>query len=739
MRIFVLLLCVATLGLLCCACSNNNNDSGVITISNVESRNTITNASEDRTVHYSESKNSFTEKAASSGLIELYIDSKTNSFGIYDTSLDQLWSTLPLLDSLTQGEALLSNASMASLKVIGGTDVYYLNTQDNSVDYGKASYQLIDGGVEFTFDIFSDRKTAEKTAYSKTDIGFNVTMKVTLADGSMVVDCKYKNLTGNPDACIESIDLLNSFGAYNDTQEDDFLLVPDGSGAIIKTSVYDESFEALSFAVYGNDPSTDSESDGTAVIPAFGIKHGNSAFVSLIQKGDAVATVNAEKAKSLSEYNRVYSSFSVTPVIYSDETLYISKTASVDEISLCYRFLSGNNATYAGLASACREQLIRNSVLSTNTVIEGSYLPFFLTVTGAATESFGPIEYTAQMTAFEQTQDMLSRMKSKGINNVNVRYVGVFTGGVNSRDIAGARLLGRIGGTEGLSELYDYVTTQKMNLFIDINLLSSASGFSSRSAVNLQKKSGEYMPLVSQADYMGTGISQRNYRSLDSLKKIVSSVLADSRSFSFSGFCLNDAGSLLYSDFSTNGYLRQDAADMIKASIASLSTGHKTMAVNGNFYMLKNIDTIVNLPLSAKAANSGAYVSVPFVQLVLHGIVDYAGDPINTETNLEETLLKHVEYGACPHFAWNYESEGVEENDVYYYDNTINTAAEFYTQANELLSDLRSARITDHYEVQDGVFCTEYDTGAMIYVNYTDNDCSTHGIVIEAGSYFRVN
>mgnify|MGYP000143417005 CR=1 FL=1 len=84
------------------------------------------------------------------------------------------------------------------------------------------------------------------------------------------------------------MELLNYFGAYNDTQEDDYLLVPDGSGAIIRTSIYDESFESLSFAVYGSDPSLCGSDEATpAIIPAFGIKHGGSAFVSLIQKGDA--------------------------------------------------------------------------------------------------------------------------------------------------------------------------------------------------------------------------------------------------------------------------------------------------------------------------------------------------------------------------------------------------------------------------------------------------------------------
>ena len=47
--------------------------------------------------------------------------------------------------------------------------------------------------------------------------------------------------------------------------------------------------------------------------------------------------------------------------------------------------------------------------------------------------------------------------------------------------------------------------------------------------------------------------------------------------------------------------------------------------------------------------------------------------------------------------------------------------------------------MTDHYEVDDGVFCTEYDTGSMIYVNYTNEDFSILGVVVEARSFLRVN
>ena len=705
----------------------------------VLARNTMTTASQNADVHFSKSEESFGEAVASSGLIELLIDEATASFAIRETG-HGLWTALPLLSEAPENNVSAFDASMVSLRVTGGSDIYNLNSQDNSVAYGTSSVEKTENGATFTFNIFADEKTAQKKTYEKTDIGFRIIMKVILKDGSMNVSCTHSNITGNENAFIENMEVLNYFGAYNDTNSGDFLLVPDGCGAIINTAIYDEAFESLSFDVYGTDPSAPTESSGDAIIPAFGIKHGDSALAAIIEKGDATASINAKKATAANEYNSVYPSFRITPISYEDETLYISKSSATEEVALCYRFLAGKNATYAGISSACREQLIRNSVLSTRTVDSDDYLPFYLTLTGAATKSFGLIRYLSTLTTFEQAVDMLTRMKGKGINNISVRYAGVFSGGLDSKDIVNTSVLGRLGGTDKLDELYEYISSQKMNLFLDINLVSSASGFSGSAATDIRKENSSYIPRSDLSDYFNVEMAEREFRSLGKIKKVVAQVLADTRYYGFSGYCLNDIGSVLYSDFSNNGFLREAASETISSAIVPLSTGHSTMAVGGNFYMLKNLNSVVNIPLETTVAESGAYIAVPFVQLVLHGIVDYAGSPINTGINLEETLLKYIEFGACPHFEWNYEPiKGNSENDVFYYDNTINAAAEFYTEANEALNDLRDARITDHYEVEDGVYCTEYDTGARIYVNYTNNDFSTLGVVVEARNFLRVN
>ncbi len=732
---FVMLLSAA-------GCSNGASD--VTVIKDIAALNIVPFETRLPQLHTS-SVDQATVLAGESGYIKLYVDETTCSFIVHETVSNIYWNALP--DCLAEMTGPQSKAGVVTLEVLGGSDIFYLNSQDNSVAYNKASYELVENGVKFTYDIFLNEDTAKKEALTKDDIAFRVCVNVTLVDGSMVVRCSHENLSGNKNAFIRNIDLLNYFGAFSNCAVDDFLFVPDGCGAIIKTAIEDDSFEPLEFKVYGADAAVTDDDVNPAVVGAFGMKHLSSAFVAIIEKGDAVATVKANKAVANDLYNRVYASFEITPVFYEDENLYISDSSYTEECSMIYRFVSGSNATYAGLASACREQLIRNGTLSTGNVVAADYLPLNLTVVGATNKELINIgdfslSFPTTLTDFDQARDMLTHMKSKGINNINLRCVGAFSGGYNSSDITDSKLLARLGGESDLSELYDYISSQNMGLFLDINILSyNKNSGKSSAASTITDDHISVTTTNTLKKYLGGDDFDRRVRTTSAVRKVVGTVLSTTRYYNITGYCLNDIGSLLYSDFSSDSADRETVAkQLIAPNVLPLSTGKTTMTVNGNFYMLKNVDVIVDIPLKTSVAQSGAYLAVPFVQLILHGMVDYSGSPINTDNDYEESLLKYIEYGACPAFEWSYEILGDDaENDVFYYDNWLNKAVEYYAKANEALCDLRDARITDHYEIDDGVFCTEYDTGSVIYVNYTDEDYTTMGAVVGARDFIRIN
>lgn len=691
------------------------------------------------------------QQVGKSGLIELLFDESTYSVCVADLSHDdseKLWSALPTQEN--------SGAATATLEIVSGDTLYKLNTQDNSVSFQNAQCSFADDALSVTYILAPDTATAHKEKYDKDDIAFKLVVNYQIKDGSVYVSAKYENLVADSDAKLTKLSLLNSFGAYSEPQQGDYIFVPDGSGALIKTDTRDDSFDSeLSFPIYGGDAASGHANSGTAnaLIPAYGMKQGNNAFVTIIDSGDAIATVSADRVRGGNDFYEAGVSFDITSCTESKGKFYMSSESYDGDIGLCIRFLGGSNADYTGMAAAAREQLIRERILSTRTVEEQEYLPLDLTVIGVSDDtlfSFKRLNLKKEktFTDFEQALDMLTRMKSKGINSIKLRYKGALTGGTDQSSIMTASLLARLGTRSDLKDLVEYVNAQNMEMYLDVNLLSAAKGdsFSSgRTAGSIFDKKAEYNAINNSP--LGKDKYAKRLLGMKYVEKSIIEILKDTRFSQFTGFCLNDVGSLLYSDYK-NGFNRQESAEMISEQLPSLTANMKLMTDTGNFRVIKNVSFISHLPTSASQSRS-AYVSVPFLQLVLHGIVGYSGEPLNFSENAKTSFLRCVEYGASPAYEWTYSDTYADKKNKsdedstdtvgVYYENWIASASELYERADAALKDLQAARMTSHSEIMSGVFCTEYDTGAKIYVNYTESDVTVSGITVPAGDFIRIN
>lgn len=711
-----------------------------------------TNAVESTLLHSVGDKANL-QQVGKSGLIELLFDESTYSVCVADLSHDdseKLWSALPTQEN--------SCAATATLEIVSGDTLYKLNTQDNSVSFQNAQCSFADDALSVTYILTPDSATAHKEKYEKGDIAFKLVVNYQIKDGSVYVDAKYENLVEDSAAKLTKLSLLDFFGSYSEPQQGDYIFVPDGSGALIKTDTRDDSFDSeLSFPVYGGDAASGHANSGTAnaLIPAYGMKQGNNAFVTVINSGDAIATVNADRVRGGNELYEAGVSFDITPCTESKGKFYMSSESYDGDIGLCIRFLGGSNADYTGMAAAAREQLIRERKLSTRTVEEQEYLPLDLTVIGVSDDtlfSFKRLNLRKEktFTDFEQALDMLTRMKSKGINSIKLRYKGALSGGADQSSIMTASLLARLGSRSDLKDLVEYVNAQNMEMYLDVDLLSAAKSdsFSSgKTAGSIFGKKAEYNAANRASATLGKEAYAKRLLGIKYVEKSTVELLSNTRFSQFTGFCLNDVGSLLYSDYK-NGFNRQESAEMISEQLPSLTANMKLMTDTGNFCVIKNVSFISHLPSSASQSRS-AYVSVPFLQLVLHGIVGYSGEPLNFSEDTKTSFLRCVEYGASPAYEWTYSStyadkknksgeDGAEASGVYY-ENWIASASEQYERADAALKDLQASRMTSHSEIMNGVFCTEYDTGAKIYVNYTDSDVTVSGITVPAGDFLRIN
>ncbi len=720
------------------ACSGKGSHAAVIDTA----ANPIYPSATDLSAHYCVTDN--LKEIAASGLITLLFDENSSSIGVRLTANEnsKLWSALP---QAVNGETDSDEADIVALEVIHNDSLYHLNSQDNSVSVGTASWENIENGYKITYLITDDHKCIDNIGAGAADevysagagdtILYKVEVSYTLKDGCLYAELNWKNL-GNDKDILANIGFLEYFGAGSTQQVGDFILVPDGSGAIVDLTSAGE-LEPLSIAVYGSDIGQ-SESTASAVIPAFGMKSGNDAFVAIIEQGDALAEITANKAKSGSNYNRVGANFAVTPSQIDGDKEYFSEIGYSGAISLCFRFLSGSDASYAGLAAACREQLVRNFTLSNGSVQETEHMPILVNVIGSAKES-GFLSFSKNLTTFDEAVDLLTRIKSKGINNVYLRYSGALSGGMNPENASDAKILSSLGGKSGLQKLNDYAAGLNFSVFMDVSLLTSAS---SKGAVgDLVNSKTEYtgetvLDLIAESPID----TQRYISKLSSLERTVLAVLERFNEFEATGFCVEDAGKMLYTDY-TAGIDRESAKAILSENISPLATQNLVMVENGNFYALKNADIVSNLPMTCHSAQGEAYTAVPFVQIVLHGIVEFSSEPINFSDSSKERFLRCIEFGAIPTFVLADENcfEAQAFSNSLNADNWLGEMYSCYNRSSEALGDLRSSRITDHYEVSPGVYCTEYESTTRIYVNYTDESVTVSGITVEPMNYFRVN
>ncbi len=669
------------------------------------------------------------ESVCKSGLIEMFFDKTTMTVAIKDTNANNLWTTLPqpeLSKSLNSSavEVTLSN---------GDENVYVLNSQDNSVAFGNASYTVGENNVSVKYAMSLDAETGKANIddLKKDQIRADLTVIYTLRDGSFFVNVSMNTLSLTKGVYLEKIKILGDFGAYEQSGAEDYIFVPDGSGALIMTGVEDAEFTPISLSVYGNDlATTDNIEKSDCLVGAFGMKRGNGAFLCIIEQGDSIAEINANR-NGENSLNSVSATFKTTDIYKQQNKNSVNKTYGYtykNEITLCYRFLSGKSATYSGMATACRENLIRNSVLSTKKVEpQSKALPLVVSLQGGYINAKN--KYTV-LSNFAQAKDLMTLLKAKGVNNAILRYNGLYGNANNGSNSSFGNFVKELGKTKEFNELYSYLNSQKFSLFLDTDILNF-DYTSSKNAVNLNGKNIKLAKNKEAA--FPSAFSAQSFMTMNRVENRVEDILNASFDINFDGYALNDIGAYLYSDYSSDFYSRTVSNKEIFAQLPVLATSKKLMIDTGNFYAIKSADIVSEIPMSPiKANESNAYIGIPFIQMMLHGICEYSAPAMNSSENMTTSFLKSVEYGCLPSVLWYCSAYNDTLDANYYYDKNINDVVALYTKANSALADIRDARMTAHDKVQDGVYCTEYNNSIKVYVNYTDKPVTINGITVNA-------
>lgn len=561
---------------------------------------------------------------------------------------------------------------------------------------------------------------------------------------------------------LRNISLLPFFGAA-DMDSEGYIFVPDGSGALIHFNQQPKTKPIYRGDIYGRDTALDPLESASIInqqiyLPVFGMISNNHGFLAIIEEGEAFGTIVADIAGNRYSYSIVYPEFTVLNRgrLGLAEVGYINVYQSrpyQGEIRIRYKFLAGSEANYMGMARYYRECLIDKYDLNeTNTA--GS-LPFFVDIIGSVSV-IRPVSGVSRsvmlpLTTFDQVQTIVEELLAEGINNIRLRYIGMLSGGIKHRFPNVFATEECLGTQQDFHDLLSFVRQNQIEMYPHVDFMEVYdnrlfSGFSTlRDAAKLLDGSpvriysydlatGERSP--SPKGYL---LSPRRFES------VITQFMRNFQQYDIGRLSLANFGTQLYSDFGQDSKQfidRQQSVKILQQQMERLTSENRItlMVDGGNAFTLPYVSKVVNAPMET---SGHAIISerVPFVPIVLRGLYEFAGPPLNLSDNIRRDVLRAIEVGAGIRFIWSYtDSSALKETEydnlyALNYKNWLQQAAEVYKEVNSVAELLDGERIINHRKLCENVYETTFANNYTVIVNYNQYDVTVNGIDIKAEDY----
>lgn len=595
-------------------------------------------------------------------------------------------------------------------------------------------------------------------------VSFEVPLTYKLCDDSLVVEVDPEKISYNDNGIyLVNVDILPYFGAS--LNDNGYMFVPDGSGALIYFNNGKENESTYCTSVYGQDETfvynswyeSQIDSDKSIKMPIFGIKDENMAFLAIIEEGDAYASINAEVSGITTAYNNEYASFSflqygetsLDDMVGANSYYMYSEPIFEGTYKIKYNFLNNSDANYSGMARCYQEYLIDKDILTET--LENDDLPFFVEYIGAVEipDTFLGIKYDSitTLTSFNQAVEITKRLVNDGVENIKAIYSGWMNDGLHGTAVTRLNTINKLE-SDGCSldefqnffeEVGDlYFTLDMQYVYQDeINDGYSNSKYAPRYFDNTYIKINEYG--------LASRVSEGTLASLISpfyVDEIANNLKIKLDKKNVNGINLGTISWELFSDLATKTYTdRQMAKNKNIIAVENLIDDETSaLGDNANVYMWKYVTSIVNVPLSS---NNYRIIDeeIPFYEMVIHGFKQYAGESLNFTDDIESMVLKSVESGAGLNFKWIYESNSLlkdtEYDDLYSvnYEAWINKAIDYYNELNQKIGYLQNVRIVTHEKLEANLVKVTYEDGSEVYINYGQDDLEIEGIQVKARSF----
>ena len=636
----------------------------------------------------------------------------------------------------------------------------YYNSMANSIltleyyDQENNNYQISLSDERFTNTYDFDAENATMTCLAECeDVGIDIGFEIRLEDDHMTVAVTEDSLQEYGDNLLSKLYLLPFFGSTEQGAMDGYLFIPDGSGALMRYSATSEYASGYTARLYGPNASVDTVnadmnllskrtndylvSEYRATVPVFGVVHGDEQYAAMtvVEKGREYATINAYLASSTIPYNWVSSCFEYRQ-LYSQP---VSKSSTIQRPqaeansmlpTISIYLLSGKDASYSGMALKYRSMLEEDGTLE---AVAKSYeeIPLRLEVVASDVKSGFIFNSIETFTTVDEAKQMQTDLAAMGVNNLTMVMNGWQKGGASASKYNSYKAQRSVGTIKELAALRDAVQEAGGNFYLQTKILSMtkdqgrASYLATKTiAKNLTNYHRDNDTIMYQDTYL-----IRPTTAVDALLTAADAL---------SGFNLNTPmlGSELYSDYRQDGNTTRVKTRSLYTKAASEAAKNTELAMNApNVYMWKSCTDYFDIPMM----NSQFLFesdSVPFLQILLKGHINYYAPYANQGFYTTSCILKTIEYGAYPSFiVMGADNEELTKTPMVDYfslnfEDWKDTIGTVYAKANAALKEVEGASITEHKAVADGVVRVTYSNGARIYVNYNSEDCTVDGVKV---------
>lgn len=644
--------------------------------------------------------------------------------------------------------------------VLANGDIYEIRSKLTDIQLNGLEKAVIAAGYTLE-DVQQDHKETNFEGSAVEQAFFTIPVEFTLEEDSFVATVKADEIQKAKNFALYKMSLLENFGAAPKTATG-YMLVPDGSGALIELNKPKGLTSAYTQPLYGADDAISQvekkQFTEQSVMPVFGMKQDEKAFFAVVEKGDAAAEIKASASGNISAYNSIYTEYTMSSREYvrfgglrqAEGMSIFPKQILKGDIRVRYTFFHGEDANYMGMAKWYQDYLVQQGALTKLTPKED--IPMIVEVLGAIEKKkqfLGfPIKTMQPLTSFSQAQEMVEEITAKNINNVKLRYTAWFNNGLNNYLHSKINIDKGLGGADALNALNTYIAGKGFELYPDANFQyvyqkKSFDGFNTKAdTARFLTKSIASVSGFSAATYIRTNTNIRYPISPKQYDKFIGKFLGNYKKFDIAGLSVGTMGRNLNSDFNEENIIdREKSKEYVIESLKKVKDeGYKTLVEVGNAYTLPYASAIVNIPLdSSRFAVEDE--SIPFYQMVLHGYVEYAGEPLNLAQDYKRSILKSVESGAGIYYKWIYGENTLLKKTDYEnmfslnYKSWINDAAEIYNRVNNDLKHVQGQRIVGHSKLAPDVYKTQYEDGTRVIVNYNTVDVDVDGTTVKAEDY----